>query len=44
MNALEDLLQDWLPHQRWYGGKGVAVTAVRVATPGPPARRRPTCA
>ena len=32
MAALEDLLVDWLPQQRWYGGKGRAVTAVRVAS------------
>ena len=30
MSALEDVLQQWLPTQRWYGGKGTAVTAVRV--------------
>ena len=28
--ALEDLLVGWLPQQRWYGGKGSVVTAVRV--------------
>ena len=28
--ALQDLLVDWLPGQRWYGGKGTAVSAVRV--------------
>jgi maltokinase len=22
MSALTDLLQDWMPHQRWFGGKG----------------------
>jgi predicted trehalose synthase len=22
MNALTDLLRDWMPHQRWFGGKG----------------------
>ena len=27
---LEELLPGWLPQQRWYGGKGTAVTAVRV--------------
>ena len=30
MSQLEDVLREWLPHQRWYGGKGRAVTAVRV--------------
>ena len=30
MSALEDVLRAWLPTQRWYGGKGTAVTAVRV--------------
>ena len=30
MSALEDVLREWLPTQRWYGGKGKAVTAVRV--------------
>ncbi len=30
MSQLEDVLREWLPHQRWYGGKGKAVTAVRV--------------
>jgi maltokinase len=30
VSALEDVLRDWLPTQRWYGGKGTAVTAVRV--------------
>ena len=30
MSALEDVLREWLPHQRWYGGKGTAVRAVRV--------------
>ena len=30
MSQLEDLLREWLPEQRWYGGKGTAVTAVRV--------------
>jgi maltokinase len=30
MSALEDVLREWLPTQRWYGGKGRAVTAVRV--------------
>ena len=28
--ALEDLLPGWLPQQRWYGGKGTAIRAVRV--------------
>ena len=22
MTALTDLLRDWMPHQRWFGGKG----------------------
>ena len=30
MSQLEDVLRAWLPTQRWYGGKGRAVTAVRV--------------
>ena len=30
MSQLEDVLRSWLPSQRWYGGKGRAVTAVRV--------------
>ena len=30
MSSLEDVLREWLPHQRWYGGKGTAVTAVRI--------------
>jgi maltokinase len=30
MSELEDALRDWLPRQRWYGGKGTAVTAVEV--------------
>ncbi len=30
MSALEDLLRQWLPNQRWYGGKGRQVAAVRV--------------
>lgn len=30
MSALEDVLREWLPGQRWYGGKGTAVSAVRV--------------
>ncbi len=30
MSELEDVLRAWLPAQRWYGGKGRAVTAVRV--------------
>ena len=30
MSELEDVLREWLPSQRWYGGKGRAVTAVRV--------------
>ena len=28
--ALAELLPGWLPQQRWYGGKGTAITAVRV--------------
>ncbi len=30
MSALEDVLRQWLPVQRWYGAKGRGVTAVRV--------------
>ncbi len=30
MSRLEDLLVDWLPQQRWYGGKGTAVARVEV--------------
>ena len=30
MSALEDVLRAWLPQQRWYGGKGKDVTAVRI--------------
>jgi maltose alpha-D-glucosyltransferase/alpha-amylase len=30
VSQLEDVLREWLPNQRWYGGKGKAVTAVRV--------------
>ena len=30
MSELEEVLREWLPAQRWYGGKGRAVTAVRV--------------
>ena len=37
--ALTSLLASWLPQQRWYGGKGRAITAVEVeaetALPGP---------
>ena len=22
MSALDGLLRDWMPHQRWFGGKG----------------------
>ncbi len=32
MTTLEELLPGWLPQQRWYGGKGTAVRAVRVAS------------
>jgi maltokinase len=30
VSRLEDVLRAWLPTQRWYGGKGKGVTAVRV--------------
>jgi len=30
VSSLDALLRDWLPAQRWYGGKGTAITAVRV--------------
>jgi maltokinase len=30
VSTLEDVLREWLPGQRWYGGKGRAVAAVRV--------------
>ena len=30
MTALEDLLPEWLAQQRWYGGKGTAISSVRV--------------
>ncbi len=30
--AIEDLLREWLPGQRWYGGKGTAITRVRVTS------------
>jgi len=30
VSELEDVLAAWLPKQRWYGGKGKAVTGVRV--------------
>jgi maltokinase len=30
VSRLEDVLREWLPTQRWYGGKGTAVAAVRV--------------
>jgi len=30
MTTVDQLLAAWLPHQRWYGGKGSAITAVRV--------------
>lgn len=29
--SLPDLLAQWLPAQRWYGGKGVAISQVRIA-------------
>ena len=32
MTALDALLRDWLPGQRWYGGKGTAIRAVRVGS------------
>ena len=31
MSDIDDALRDWLPGQRWYGGKGKAVERVRVA-------------
>jgi maltokinase len=31
MSDIDDALAGWLPKQRWFGGKGRAVTAVRVA-------------
>jgi maltokinase len=31
MSEIDDALRAWLPRQRWYGGKGRDVTAVRVA-------------
>ena len=31
-SALAPLLEEWLPQQRWFGGRGTAtVTAIRVA-------------
>lgn len=30
--TFEESLRDWLPQQRWYGGKGTAVSTVRVAS------------
>jgi maltokinase len=30
VSALEELLVGWLPEQRWYAGKGTAITAVEV--------------
>jgi maltokinase len=30
MSDIDDALKAWLPRQRWYGGKGKTVTAVRV--------------
>jgi maltokinase len=39
VSEIDDALREWLPHQRWYGGKGKAVAAVQVAheerLPGP---------
>ena len=30
MTAFEDLLREWLPQQRWFGGKGSTLSAVRI--------------
>jgi maltokinase len=30
MSDIDDALREWLPQQRWYGGKGKAVRSVRV--------------
>ena len=30
MTHLGELLRDWLPTQRWYGAKGIAIDEVRV--------------
>jgi maltokinase len=30
MSDIDDVLTTWLPHQRWYGGKGTELTSVRV--------------
>ncbi len=35
MSALEDLLVEWLPQQRWYGGKGAQVSSVQVLSETP---------
>jgi len=31
LSEIDDALREWLPSQRWYGGKGKAVSSVRVA-------------
>ncbi len=30
MSAISDLLTEWLPHQRWYAGKGKAISGVTI--------------
>jgi maltokinase len=35
VTALETLLVDWLPDQRWYAGKGTAITSVSVESEVP---------
>ncbi len=35
MSTLEDLLREWLPTQRWYGGKGTALAAVTIESSTP---------